>query len=112
MIVDKTDGHLDAVKAFAAKVGKSEQLAGQLGYLDEYACNDGRQTRCLLFRDFAPQSFFFRMELKREGEPDEAYEPWFVGGCIFHGAHDGGGNGGAPTFSVCLEPVDGWSVHT
>ena len=34
------------------------------------------------------------------------------GGMIFHGNHDGGGDGGAPTFSVCLSPVDGWSLHT
>ena len=34
------------------------------------------------------------------------------GGVIFHGTHDGGGNGGAPTFSVCLSPTDGWSIHT
>lgn len=36
---------------------------------------------------------------------------WF-GGLIFHGSHDGGGDGGAPSFSVCLSPVDGWSIHT
>ena len=36
----------------------------------------------------------------------------FSGGLIFHGPHDGGGNGGAPTFSCSLVPVDGWSVHT
>lgn len=37
---------------------------------------------------------------------------WFNGGLIFHGPHDGGGNGGAPTFSVSLTPQDGWSIHT
>jgi hypothetical protein len=36
------------------------------------------------------------------------------GGFIFHGLHDGFGNGGAPTFSVCIDPDDkpGWSIHT
>lgn len=34
------------------------------------------------------------------------------GGIIFHGRHDNGGDGGAPTFSVCMEPTNGWSIHT
>lgn len=34
------------------------------------------------------------------------------GGLIFHGSHDGGGDGGPQSFSVCLSPVDGWSIHT
>jgi hypothetical protein len=34
------------------------------------------------------------------------------GGFIFHGQHDGFGNGGAPTFSVCIDPDDkpGWQT--
>jgi len=39
-------------------------------------------------------------------------ERWFNGGLIFHGPHDNGGDGGAPTFSVNLLPQDGWSIHT
>lgn len=35
-----------------------------------------------------------------------------VGGCIFHGSHDNGGDGGAPTFSVNLTAVQGWALHT
>jgi hypothetical protein len=36
------------------------------------------------------------------------------GGFIFHGKHDGFGNAGAPTFSVCIDPEKepGWSIHT
>ena len=34
------------------------------------------------------------------------------GGMIFHGPHDGFGSGGAPTFSVSLNPEHGWSLHT
>jgi len=36
------------------------------------------------------------------------------GGFIFHGPHDGFGNGGAPTFSVSLfsDRKAGWSIHT
>lgn len=52
-----------------------------------------------LYKDFAPLSFGFSVG-------------GFCGGLIFHGAHDGGGNGGAPTFSVNLSPVDGWALHS
>lgn len=34
------------------------------------------------------------------------------GGIIFHGPRDRGGDGGAPTFSVCLSPCDGYAIHT
>jgi hypothetical protein len=34
------------------------------------------------------------------------------GAAIYRGAHDEGGSGGAPTFSVSLTPVKGWSIHT
>lgn len=62
---------------------------------------ENRNTDVLLGKDFAPLSFNFSLK-----------ESSFHGGLIFHGAHDGGGNGGAPTYSVNLEPVDGWSIHT
>ena len=106
MLVDKTNGKLDEVKEFAAKVGKSEQLQKELDYLANYS---DRETRCLLFTDFAPQSFQFTMEVKNK---DGEWEYWFNGGLIFHGAHDGHGSGAAPTFSVTLTPTDGWSIHT
>jgi hypothetical protein len=57
-----------------------------------------------IFTDFAPRSFeFTRM-----------YDGQFSGngGIIYHGSHDGGGNGSAPTFSVSLTPAKGWKVHT
>ena len=102
--------YLDTVKEFAAKANKTESLVERLNYLDTYAEHGDRgKTKCLLFKDFAPYSFFFRMQRR---QPDGNYADWFSGGCIFHGQHDGGGNGSAPTFSVCLTPEDGWSVHT
>jgi hypothetical protein len=47
-------------------------------------------------------------QYKRDGKND------LNGGFIFHGVHDGGGNGGAPTFSVELNPSTKphWSIHT
>lgn len=58
-----------------------------------------------LYRDFAPLSFGFSV-IRADGRA------WIHGGLIFHGPHDGGGNGGAPTYSVSLEPTEGWSLHT
>ncbi len=112
MLVDNTDGYLDTVKAFADKVGKADSLQSKLAYLDEYASarrEEGLETRCQLYEDSSPQSFAFLMEMRQDGGE---WTRWFNGGMIFHGAHDGGGNGGAPTFSVCLNPTDGWSIHT
>jgi hypothetical protein len=58
--------------------------------------------------DFAPLSFYFEEMIQINGEWKRNYN----GGIIFHGTHDGGGNGSAPTFSVNIEPVDGWAIHT
>jgi len=57
------------------------------------------KSRCELHQDFAPLSFTF-------------HAAGLFGGLIFHGHHDNGGDGGAPTFSVCLEKTHGWSLHT
>lgn len=133
MIVDQSEGRLEEARAHADKIGLRDQLEKQLKYLAEYACqSDPERTRCLLYTDFAPMSFYFVMFKKKPTEssqleagaypeghqrtrlmcPDDGYERWFNGGLIFHGPHDNGGDGGAPTFSVNLTPQDGWSVHT
>lgn len=111
--------YLNDVRAAASKMGKRDLLEKELKYLGEYACHvdnaDGEdvldilRTRCLLYTDFAPLSFGFTMQLRQE---DGSYKNWFNGGCIFHGQVDGFGSGSAPTFSVCLNPTDGWSIHT
>lgn len=64
-----------------------------------------------IYPDFAPYSFeFVRVEYKNGRD----YKPEFLsnGGIIFHGKHDNGGDGSAPTFSVCLTPCNGWQIHT
>jgi len=61
-----------------------------------------------IYNDFAPQSFYFSIGVDRDGE----YRRMLNGGIIFHGSHDGGGDGGAPTYSVCLTSVSGWTIHT
>ena len=66
-------------------------------------------TRVRLYPDFAPHSFGFEVQTRsRDGD----WQAVLVGGLIFHGVHDGGGNGSAPTFSVSLTPIVGWSIHT
>jgi hypothetical protein len=102
--------YFELVRAHADKVGLGAQLDERLKYLDEYAEHGDRgKTRCSLFRDSAPYSFFFRIE--RRERPGE-YVAWFVGGLIFHGQHDNGGDGSYPTLAVCLSPMTGWQIHT
>ncbi len=102
--------HFDKVKAFAKSTGRMEQLQQKLDYLGTYADHEKEGlTKCVLSSDWAPYSFSFLM-MKKDTAGE--YQPWFNGGLIFHGSHDGGGNGGGPTFAVCVNPVDGWSVHT
>lgn len=55
--------------------------------------------------DFAPLSFGFAV-IRSDGNA------WICGGIIFHGPHDRGGAGGSPTYSVCVQPVEGWTLHT
>lgn len=52
-----------------------------------------------IYKDFAPMSFGWSAGS-------------LVGGCIYHGAHDNGGDGGMPTLAVQVNPSFGWSLHT
>ncbi len=115
--------HLSEVFIFAREIGMCDDLKEQLGRLNTYSQHDDSErgkTRCRLYKDFAPQSFSFVMDKHRDYvlNPDDrefdedGYTPWFGGGLIFHGSHDNGGDGGAPTFSVNLTPQSGWSIHT
>jgi hypothetical protein len=113
-VLRKCTQHIIACKNKNLAQALRKSLAENLKFLHTYACDDGttldlKRTVCELFDDHAPLSFFFRM--KSKGSNGE-YGTWFVGGMIFHGAHDNGGDGGAPTFYVCLEPTTGWSIHT
>lgn len=111
--------HFDKVEAFAKESGRHEQFMSRLGQLvwsdieDDALAYWGTpiaDMRVRLFYDFAPHSFEFVREIK-----DVSKDEWrraVNGGLIFHGPHDNGGGGGAPTFSVNLTPQDGWSIHT
>lgn len=56
-----------------------------------------------VMKDFAPFSFYF--SIMKSGYTLE-------GGVIYHGPHDNGGDGSAPTYSVTLTPTFGWMIHT
>lgn len=55
--------------------------------------------------DFSPLSFGFAV-IRPDGSA------WICGGLLFHGDHERGGDGGGPTYAVCLTPTSGWSIHT
>jgi hypothetical protein len=106
MLLIEEKEYYDTVLEFAEKTGQRDLLQKELDYLANFS--DPQTTRARLFKDFAPQSFYFIMEKKK----GDTWVRWFNGGLIYHGPHDNGGDGGAPTFSVNLTPTHGWSVHT
>jgi hypothetical protein len=98
---DWTEGKLQETLDFAKSIN-DESLQKCIDRLKLVENNIGCETN--VSNDFAPKSFYF--ERLKDGK--------FCGngGIIWHGKHDNGGDGGAPTFSVCLEPICGWSIHT
>jgi len=105
MLEDQTNGELELAKEFAAKVGKADDLQKQLDYLANYS---DRETKCVLYHDFAPHSFGFDMMLRgKDGE----WKRWYNGGLIFFG--DGETGVGGPQYSVRIGGTScGWSIHT
>jgi hypothetical protein len=103
MITDLSNGRLDEIKSFATLKCLTESFNRTFTRLERYTQN-GCEVN--LYSDFAPLSLYF--EVTRDGQLV------LNGGFIYHGPHDGFGNGGAPTFSVCLDHdrVPGWSIHT
>jgi len=101
----------DTAKIKARLCGLTKQFANVLNQLRTYGCSGkgSPEVRVFLFKDFAPHSF--SIVWKRLNKENE-WSIWFQGGLIFHGPHDNGGDGSAPTFSVNLTPMNGWSVHT
>lgn len=94
--------HLAVVRAFADRIDQRLQLEEKLNDLTAYLPDNWIVE---LYKDFAPFSFFWT-------QTGPTGEGGLIGGLIYHGEHDGGGNGGAPTFSVNLDYSDGWRIHT
>lgn len=121
IIDERTEAKLTAAKAHSLAINGN--LLAKLEYLHTYACRTGTTedgtpiipdievTKTYLYPDFAPHSFEFVITKRR---PDGTYATWFQGGLIFHGSHDRGGDGGAPTYSVSLNPSESasWEIHT
>lgn len=116
--ISRCEEYFEQVETFARESGRLEDFHGRLEQLawgdlsdDEMTCW-GRpcQVRVILFKDFAPYSFEFVKEVLYKG--DTEWTRQLNGGFIFHGKHDNGGDGGAPTYSVNLSPQDGWSLHS
>ena len=104
MIIDKTNGRLAEIQAFAKEHHLMESFNETFSRLENYSIK-GYDVN--LYSDFAPLSLEFSITDKGHFV--------FNGGFIFHGKHDGFGNGGAPSFSVCIDSGDrvtGWSIHT
>lgn len=103
----RCEDRLQAARDFADRVGLRASLEECLERLQGPYFS--RETRTTLYTDFAPHSFGFDKEFLHE---DGTWQLAYNGGLIYHGPHDNGGDGGAPTFSVNLSPHNGWSIHT
>lgn len=103
MIHDHTNGQLEIIKQFARENHLAREFVTTFSRFKLY---EKRGYEVFLYPDWAPMSLAFLLKWKGVNNMN--------GGFIFHGVHDGGGNGGAPTFSVELNPStkSHWSIHT
>ena len=105
---DLTEGKLDEALAFANKINDNslQGCLDRLKQVEENYKEGGDNIETDVTTDFAQYSFYFVRYRQNT--------PGFIsnGGIIFHGKHDNGGDGGAPTFSVNLTPTTGWAIHT
>jgi hypothetical protein len=109
---DFTDGKLQEALDYAKKINDNslQRCLDRLKQTDEnIRQNHNRMVETNIYPDFAPLSFEFARMEEVPGEPARCS---MNGGIIFHGSHDGFGSGSAPSFSVTLEPTNGWSIHT
>ena len=96
MLIIENQEHFDKACEFARSVGAEAELQNQLDLLAGFG-GDPANVRCHLYSDFAPHSFFWRMEYSSR----EGWKTWLVGGLIYSGP-GARSNGSAPSFSVSL----------
>ena len=103
MIIDKSTGRLDQIRSFDKENNLLENFNHTFSRLESYADKGFEVT---LYSDFALLSLEFSIT--------DNHKLILYGGFIYHGSHDGYGSGGAPTFSVNIDPDNksGWSIHT
>jgi hypothetical protein len=87
----------------AKKHELKESLSRSLTQLRNIAKNFNGHVQ--FYTDFAPLSFTWAVLDSKDTRVLD-------GGMIYHGPHDGFGDGSAPTFSVSLDPSHGWQLHT
>jgi hypothetical protein len=102
-LIVKCPEYLVAVRDFADRTGQRAQFESRLSDLYRFISAEGYTI--MLYEDFAPYSFYWE-EIAPDGKRS------MNGGLIYHSPHDGFGDGSVPTFSVSLEPGQGWAVHT
>lgn len=94
--------YYDSVVKFAQDAGLMAELQKELDFLSGFG-GDPDKVECRLFKDFAPQSFYFEL---MKGE-----KLWLNGGLIFYAQGDSGV--GLPQLSVRLDnSTVGWQIHT
>ena len=100
--------YLVKVWEFAETTGQLDSLKKALEYAGgkTFFC---RPAKLVLFKDFAPFSFEFTIQYLND---ENQWVYGMNGGIIYHGKHDNGGDGGAPTYSVNITPQNGWGVHS
>jgi hypothetical protein len=111
LITDQSNGRLDEIIEFADRNNLREHLDSVLDRLTFWMDSklpyySGKTLNTNVYHDFAPLSLFFTRTVNGESST--------VGGVIFHGKHDNGGDGSAPTFSVSLDNDTNphWQIHT
>lgn len=105
--------HFKNVLVFSIEGGLLYSLREQLDILERMAVNQFGKAGCvILTRDFAPYSFTWATNGKRDGTGAAGMN----GGLIYSGPVEGGEvmlDGGFPAFTVSLsEHKIGWSIHT
>ena len=112
MLIIENQEHFDSVGDFAGSVGAGAELQRHLDFLASFG-GDVAKVRCRLYSDFAPHSFFWRMEYSSA----DGWKTRLVGGLIYSGP-GAPSDGSAPSFSVSLNPDAAagrkhmWSNHT
>ena len=109
-MIDYSNGRLQEIQEFAKTTPPEieQTFNDSLDRLELMSKNrawNGEKYEVILGADFAPMSLSFCIA-------EEGKSPVMNGGLIFHGKHDGHGNGSAPTFSVTVDESNGWRIHT
>lgn len=110
--------YIEDTVSFANKINKQENLLQCLYRLGHGWYNNGREYVCILTKDWAPYSFGFacfdlkNIQITGHAETGEVVytirngaKPFLVGGLIYHGGNE-------ETYSIQINPTDGWSIHT